>query len=317
MEQLSKEIKEKVRKLFEEEKVDLVIGYEKGTLPFRSTPCFVKNAEDAEKLVWNSCCENNLAAYIPGMKGKIGIIAKGCDSRSLVGHIKEKQIERENLIIIGVPCHGMLDRKSVDKIIAGREITDIEEKPDGIVFKGENFEETVTKNELLPDNCISCSHRNPVLYDILIGENVEENKDTDEFGKIKEYEAKTSDERWDYFSQQIGKCIRCYACRNACPLCYCKECCVDSSQPQWFGKSIALSDAQVFHIMRAFHVAGRCVDCGACVRACPMEIDLRFLNKKVEKDVRELFNFEAGINLDEPPPLSVFRPDDPDGFIKG
>ncbi|MBU1056342.1 MAG: 4Fe-4S dicluster domain-containing protein [Proteobacteria bacterium] len=316
MEQLLKEIKEAVRKLFEEEKVDLVIGYEKGTLPLRSTPCFVKNAEDAEKLIWNSCCENNLATYIPGMKGKIGIIAKGCDSRSLVGHIKENQIERENLIIIGVPCHGMLDRKSVDNVIAGREITAIEEKPDEIIFKGDNFEETVAKKELLPDNCITCSHRNPVLYDVLIGEAVEENKDSDEFKKIREYEAETSDERWDYFSKQIGKCIRCYACRNACPLCYCKECCVDSSQPQWFGKSVALSDAQIFHIMRAFHVAGRCVDCGACVRACPMEVDLRFLNKKVEKDVRELFDFEAGINLDEPPPLSVFRPDDTDDFIK-
>lgn len=316
MEQLLKEIKEAVRKLFEEEKVDLVIGYEKGTLPLRSAPCFVKNAEDAEKLIWNSGCENNLATYIPGMKKKIGIIAKGCDSRSLVGHIKEKQIERENLIIIGVPCHGMLDRKSVDNVIAGREITAIEETPDEIILKGDNFEEKIAKKALLPDNCITCSHRNPVLYDVLIGEAVEENKDVDEFEKIKEYEAKTSDERWDYFSKEIGKCIRCYACRNACPLCYCKECCVDSSQPQWFGKSVALSDTQVFHIMRAFHVAGRCVDCGACVRACPMEVDLRFLNKKVEKDVRELFDFEAGINLDEPPPLSVFRPDDPEEFIK-
>lgn len=316
MGQLLKELKETVQKLFEEEKVDLVIGFENGTLPLRATPCFVKNSNDAEKLVWHSACENNLAAYIPGMKGKIGIIAKGCDSRSLVGHLKEKQIERENLVIIGIPCHGMFDRKLVDKIIAGREITDIEEKSGEIFFKGINFEETVIRDNLLPDNCKTCSHRNPVLYDILIGDTVEENKDSDEFGKIKEYEAKTSDERWDYFSKQIGKCIRCYACRNACPLCYCKECCVDSSQPQWFGKSIALSDTQIFHIMRAFHVAGRCVDCGACVRACPMEVDLRFLNKKIEKDVRELFSFEAGINLDEPPPLSVFRPDDPEDFIK-
>jgi len=150
----------------------------------------------------------------------------------------------------------------------------------------------------------------------MIGEPVPEQQDRDEFGAIKDFEARTADERWDYFNRQMEKCIKCYACRNACPLCYCEECCVDSSQPQWFGKSTARSDTQAFHIMRAFHTAGRCVDCGACMRACPMDVDLRFLNKKIEKDVRELFSYEAGINPDEPPPLNTFKIDDPQEFIK-
>lgn len=316
MENLSKAIKEAVQRLFEEDKVDLIIGFEEGSLPLRTTPCFARNAQEAEKLIWNSGCDNNLSVYVPKRKGRIGIVAKGCDSRSLVGHLKEKQIERENLVIIGVPCQGMVNRKLLEKKLGDRELSGIEEKPEEIVLKGDGFEETVKKSELLPDNCKTCKHKNPVLYDILIGEKVEEGKEADEFEKIKEFEAKTSDERWDYFSQEIKKCIRCYACRNACPLCYCKECCVDSSQPQWFGKSIELSDSQVFHLMRAFHTTGRCVDCGACMRACPMEVDLRFLNKKIEKDVRGLFSFEAGINPDEPPPLATFKPDDPEEFIK-
>jgi ferredoxin len=91
---------------------------------------------------------------------------------------------------------------------------------------------------------------------------------------------------------------------------------VDGTQPQWFGKSVALADTQVFHIMRAFHAAGRCVDCGACVKACPMDIDLRFLNKKIEKDVRELFSYEAGIDMEESAPLSTYSTDDYDDFIK-
>ena len=76
---------------------------------------------------------------------------------------------------------------------------------------------------------------------------------------------------------------------------------MDCSEPQWFGKSIELTDTQIFHIVRAFHTTGRCVDCGACMRACPMDVDLRFLNKKIEKDVLELFSFEAGEDPDQPP----------------
>jgi len=316
MEKVSEEIRAVARRLFEDDKVDLIIGFENGSLPLRATPCSIRNAEDVERLVWNSGCENNLSVYIPKKKGRIGIVAKGCDSRSLVGLVKEKQIEREKLIIIGVPCQGMIDRKILNWALKGREALEIEEKPEGIVLKGNDFEEVVQKNDLLPDSCKTCTHRNPILFDVLIGDNTEENKETDEFETIKRFEALSSDERWEYFTQEAGKCIRCYACRNACPLCYCEECCVDGSQPQWFGKSIELTDTQVFHIMRAFHTTGRCVDCGACVRACPMDVNLRFLNKKIDKDVRELFSFEAGIDMEQPPPLSTFGLDDPDEFIK-
>ncbi|MDY6971263.1 MAG: 4Fe-4S dicluster domain-containing protein [Thermodesulfobacteriota bacterium] len=316
MEKVSAEIRDVARKLLEEDKVDLIIGFEKGSLPFRATPCSIRDPKEVERLIWNSGCENNLAVYIPKKKERIGIIAKGCDSRSLMGHVKEKQIEREKLVIIGVPCKGMVDRKKVDRVLDGREALEIEEKSEELILKGHDFEEVVPKGDLLPDSCKTCTHRNPTLFDFMIGDNLDENKEADEFEAINKFEARSSDERWEYFTREANKCIRCYACRNACPLCYCEECCVDNSQPQWFGKSIELTDTQVFHIMRAFHATGRCVDCGACVRACPMDVDLRFLNKKIEKDVRELYSFEAGVDIDQPPPLSTFRPDDQDEFIK-
>ncbi len=317
MENLSNEIREAAKKLLEEEKVDLVIGFANGSLPLRAAPCFVRNAGDTDKLVWNSMCENNLAVYLPKRKEKIAIVAKGCDSRSIIGHIKEGQIARENLVIIGVPCTGMIDRLKVSEKTGGRDILEIEEKPDGIVVKGDGFEESLSKKEFVSDNCKTCTHRNPVVNDILIGPEVEEQPDADEFDTVKVFEGRTSDERWEYFSQIADKCIRCYACRNACPLCYCEECAVDCSQPQWFGKSPMLADTQIFHIMRALHTAGRCVDCGACVRACPMDVDLRFFNKKIDKDVRELFSYEAGVNPDDSPPLNTFNTDDFDEFIKG
>jgi len=312
----SKEIRGVARKLFEEDKVDLIIGFEEGSLPLRATPCFIRSGKETGRLVWNSSCENNLAVYLPKKQERVGIISKGCDSRSIVGLLQERQIKRENLVIIGVPCQGMIDRKKIEEKLQGKEIKEAYEKQKAIILRGSGFEKEARKSDCLQDSCITCTHRNPVLYDILIGEPVEEQKEADEFEAIRAFEARSSDERWDYFTQQTKKCIRCYACRNACPLCYCKECCVDSSQPQWFGKSIEITDIQVFHIMRSFHTAGRCVDCGACMRACPMEVDLQFLNKKIEKDVRELFFFEAGIDSEEPPPFATFKPDDPEDFIK-
>ncbi len=317
MENLSNEIREAVKKLLEEEKVDLVIGFSKGSLPLRAAPCFVRNADDADKLVWNSTCENNLAVYLPKRKERIAIVAKGCDSRSIIGHIKEGQVDRDKLVIIGVPCTGMIDRIKVSEKIGGRDILEVEEKENELVVKGDGFEETLSKKDYLPDNCRACTHRNPVVHDIMIGPEVEEQTDTDEFQTVKAFEESSPDERWEYFKGLADKCIRCYACRNACPLCYCDECAVDCSQPQWFGKSVGLADTQVFHIMRALHTAGRCVDCGACVRACPMDVDLRFFNKKIDKDVRELFSYEAGVNPDDSPPLNTFNTEDYDEFIKG
>jgi len=313
---VSQEIREVAEKLLEEDRVDLVIGFEDGSLPLRVTPCFVRSREEAKRLVWNSFCENNLATYLPKKKGRIGIVAKGCDSRSIVGFLKERQIERENLVIIGVPCEGMIDRKKVEDKLKGREILTTEETPEEIIVKGEGYEEKIQKGEVLPENCRACTHRNPVLYDVLIGETLEEQQGIDEFERIKDFEGKSTEDRWAYFSQETEKCIRCYACRNACPICYCEACCVDSSEPQWFGQSVERTDTQIFHIVRTFHTTGRCVDCGACVRACPMDVDLRFLNKKIDKDVRELFSFEAGTDPEEPPPLTTYKQDDPEEFVK-
>ena len=302
-------------RLLKESKVDLIIGFRKGTVPMMNEPCFAKTTKDIDNFVWDSNCGINLANYITDRKEKIGIVAKGCDSRNIVTHIIENKIQRDQLIIIGVPCKAMIDRHKIESMFE-TEIQDVSEADGKIIVKGDGIEKTLDKKDILQENCAICIHRNPVIHDEVVGDPVEEQKDIDRYEDVRKIEAMSPEEKWRYFDDLIAPCIRCYACRNACPLCYCPTCFVDESQPQWVGKSQDPTDTRTFHFLRAYHCAGRCTDCGACERACPMEIKVRKFTKKLEKDCLDLFDWEAGMTLEKRPPLDTYRPDDPDDFIK-
>ncbi|WP_459925724.1 4Fe-4S ferredoxin [Desulfatiferula olefinivorans] len=242
----------------------------------------ITKTDDVKDLVWDANCRINLCNYLTNRKEKLAIVAKGCDSRNIVTHIIENKIKRDQLVIIGVPCKGMNDKNT-----------------------GE-----------LQDNCATCTHRNPVIYDELVGDLVEEQKNVDKYADVKKVEAMNPDEKWAFFDDLYSTCTRCYACRNACPLCYCPTCFVDESKPQWVGKAYDPMDVRTYHLLRAFHCAGRCTDCGSCEAACPQNIKVRQLTKKLEKDCQELYGWEAGLTLDERPPLDTFKVDDPQDFIK-
>jgi formate dehydrogenase subunit beta len=316
MEKIEDSIREVAKKLLSEKKVDLIIGYERGTLPMRTTPSFVAKLEDVRKLVWDASCDANLSKYVMGRKEKVGVVAKGCDARLIAVCAIEKQFPRENLVIIGVPCLGVIDRKKIEAKLEDKEILEATFDDKQIKIEGEGFELVLPKNDFLCDSCLTCRHRNPPIYDILVGEKVPEITEANEFAEVSSHEAKSVEERWEHFREELSKCIRCYACRNVCPLCYCKMCFVDQTMPAWFGKTNDLSDTMIYHIVRAFHMAGRCVDCGACSRVCPMDINLRKLVKKIEKVMKERYGYEAGVSLEEFPPLGEFKVEDPQEFIK-
>jgi len=313
---LTERIREEAARLLADGTVDVVMGFEQGSLPLRATPCFARDAADAGRLVWNAFCGNNLSRYIRRFDKRVGIVAKGCDTRSIVELIKENQVQRENLVIIGVPCDGMVDEGILQGLCEGREILSVEEGDGVLVVTDAGRTMRIPRDECLHQGCRVCTQRNPVIHDILAGEPVQE-QPGDTYRDVAGFAAAPPGARWARITGEMDRCIRCYACRDACPLCYCANCFVDATMPQWVGKSVGGSDTLSFHLMRSLHLAGRCVECGACERACPMGVDIRTLHRKVSSDVAVLFGYKPGMSLSEPAPLSCFEPDDPEDFMTG
>jgi ferredoxin len=310
-----KKIRELSAALLERGDVERVIGFASGTLPMASRPIAVESKQETETLVFNSTCGLNLANYASKQKGKIAIVAKGCDSRNIVTHIVENQIQRDQIYIIGVPCTGMVDKFKIAALFE-EDITGFEEEGETLTVSSASKTQTLDKKEYLRENCLYCTHKNPVLYDVLAADLVEEQILENLFPDVDQIQALDVDARWQHFKDLTENCIRCYACRNACPICYCPTCFVDEAGPQWVGKGQNKTDVDTFHFLRAFHCAGRCTDCGACVEACPMGINVRDFTRKLNKDALEMFGWEAGLDISKRPPLDAFSPQDPNDFIK-
>ena len=313
---VSERIREEASRLLAEGMVDVVIGFGQGSLPLRMTPLFVTDPADTGNLVWNSFCGNNLSRYIRRLDKRVGLVAKGCDTRAIVELLKEKQVQRKNLVIIGVPCRGMIDGSIARGLCGGRDVLFVEERDDSILFSLPDGTLTIPRDECLHQGCRVCTARNPVIFDVLAGEPVQEMPGNG-YRDVADFAAAPSEERWERVTAEMDRCIRCYACRDACPMCYCASCFVDATMPRWVGKRTGGSDTLTFHLMRSLHLAGRCVECGACERACPMGIDIRTLHRKVSSDVAGMFGYTPGMSPDEPAPLSCHDPDDPEDFMTG
>jgi len=183
-------------------------------------------------------------------------------------------------------------------------------------FKINNNEFEVPKLEVLYEKCLTCKYPNPIIHDILLADPVKPRGKTNEgYEKVTELASLNTEERWKYWAEKFDRCIRCYACRNICPVCYCKECLTDKWEPDWIRKSVNLTENTMFHITRAFHLAGRCVSCYECERACPVGIPLLDLYKMIEKEILINFNYEAGTDMEAKSVLTTFNPDDPGEFI--
>lgn len=301
MKEITAKIREIATRLLESGQADVFLAWEKGKENFQTRPFIARSVEDVNKVVFDEYSIHNLSKSLLKFRDgeeKIGIVVKGCDSRGIIRLMEDNQIKRERLYIVGVCCPGMKDPLKAQKIHAGIGKVDADDSA---------------------DKCKFCRVPNPVIYDELIGDKQEAHFSGDRFAKVKEIEAKSADERWAFFEETMSKCIRCYACRQACVACDCRNCIFDEMKPQWVGRENCTTDNMMYQLVRASHMAGRCIECGECERVCPVNIPLMLINQKLVKDVNDFFGpYEAGMEYVEgqKPALSMYREDDSDeGFI--
>ncbi|MEM0203178.1 MAG: Coenzyme F420 hydrogenase/dehydrogenase, beta subunit C-terminal domain [Archaeoglobaceae archaeon] len=269
----------------------------------------VLSPNEIDRISFSPLSFNNPAKLLMQINGKVAVVAKGCDAMAIRQLIKEGKLKRENLFIVGISCKGVADYRKLSKLVKLNEVTAVELDGNELVIKLKNGEKRVAFAEVIDENCVYCEHPTPVIYDVLIGEPREGRRD---FSDVEEFEKLSREERWNYWISKFERCIRCHACRSVCPLCYCEECMVDpsnlaispmstaedkASYPRLLGKTVNAKDNAIYHILRVLHHAGRCAGCGECERACPMELPLRKLERKLEKVVVETFGYDLNEDI--------------------
>lgn len=307
-------MKKRGMELLKDGTVNRILGWKTGEFAYDITPAVFQSEEEFEAdFLYNDLCVNNLSKYLikeSRKEGKILVFLKPCDTYSFNQLVKEHRVLAENVYVIGVPCEGKID---IGRIRAeGQEgILGITEKDGSYEVETLYGTETFAKEDVMAERCLSCKSKKHVAYDELLGEDGDV-LETNRFDQVAELEAMSSEERFAFWRKELSKCIRCNACRNVCPACSCEKCVFDNDASGVAQKAAADSfEENMFHIIRAFHVAGRCTDCGECSRVCPQNIPLHLLNRKFIKDINELYGeYQAGADLTTPGPLTDYTQGD-------
>ncbi len=307
---------ERAKALLADGTVTRVLGWKTGEFVYDVTPAVFETAEELEKdFVYDDFTAANVSKYL--MKetakadGRVLAFLKPCDTYSFNQLVTEHRIKRENVYIIGIPCDGKAD---VEKIKAAGAVGIT-----GIKAEGDNFavatlygDVTVAKRDVMAERCLSCKSKKHTAYDELLGEDGDVIADCGRFDLVEKLEQMTSEERFNFWRGELSRCIRCNACRNVCPACTCEQCVFDNPKSGVAQKAAADTfEENMFHIIRAFHVAGRCTDCGECSRVCPEQIPLHLLNRKFIKDINELYgDYQAGEEAGCVSPLTSYTTED-------
>ena len=307
---------EKAKAYLADGTVNRVLGFAAGEFSFAPTPAVFEDAAALERdFVWNDFCGANFSKMLlkeTAKEGRVLVFLKPCDTYSFNQLLTEHRFARERVYAIGIPCDGMLDATPLRAV--AEDATDA--VPEGgsvrvrTLYDGEKL---LPREKLLPERCLHCKSKKHVAYDELLGQEGQE-AENGRFAGVEILEQMTPEERFAFWQGELSRCIRCNACRNVCPACTCEQCVFDNPASGVANKAAADSyEEQMFHIIRAFHVAGRCTDCGECSRVCPQRIPLHLLNRKHIKDIDRLYGaYQAGAEVGNRPPVVNYAVNDPE-----
>jgi len=358
--------------LLEEGIVDAVLAVKRGADLYDGVPTLITDPEKIIESAGSLHCGtlnicNPLFDYLEGAKNlKIAVTTKPCDAMSIVELIKRKQIDRNNLVMIGVNCGGTLPPVKAREMIE----TFYDLDPDAVVkeeiAKGKLIIETAdgTEKEIPIDdledegfgrrtNCRRCENNIPVMSDIAMGNwgvigplagkatfvevfseigadildkaikagalkvqdpipkgvEIRANIDKAMVNLANKWQEKDFGESGglittDQYMDEFAKCIKCYGCREACPLCWCKECAIESESDHWVGKGV-IPPSPMYHFVRMVHMVDSCTNCGQCEEVCPVDIPLAKMFHKINRNIQDVFDYRPGYDMEQKPPLSV------------
>ena len=241
-------------------------------------PAIVTAASDAGRLDWNEHCVANLATYLK--RKEIRDLGKPA--------VVVKACDERALVVL--EQESQMERSSIYVI--------------GVACGG-----------LGAPKCAACDTRVPRFADEVFGE-AGPVETASGGGALDALLAKSPSERMAFWRAEFSRCVKCYACRQACPLCYCRRCVADKNRPVTIDTSATPKGNFAWHITRAFHLAARCVGCGECTRACPAGINLALLNQTLARAAEEEFGYRAGQDRSTPPLIGAFAPGDKEDFIR-
>lgn len=314
MTELEKALIEKAKDLLGKGEVKRVVGWTKGEFVYDPSPATFESAEELENFVYDDFCGANLSKYlvkIAKKEGKTAVFMKPCDTYSFNQLVKEHRVERDKVYVIGVECREKLDPYAIQK--AGIDGV-VSERFEGneVVFGCRDGEKRMKKDEAILLRCATCKSKKFAVSDETIVLTEMEEAKEDRFDEVKKLEAMTAEERFAFWQKELSRCIRCNACRNVCPACTCLKCVFDNPKSGVAAKANDVPfEEQLFHVIRAFHVAGRCTDCGECSRVCPERIPLHLLNRKFIKDIDENYGeYQAGEESEGKTPLTSYTTND-------
>jgi len=345
--------------------VDAVLAVTRGADLYDARPVLITDSKDLAKTSGSLHCGTLLMSklvkkYLDGAeKMKIAITLKGCDVMGLYELAKRKQVNLDNIVMIGVNCGGSVSPGMARKMIADKfgvdpdKVTKEEIDKGQFIIEYEGGHKGISMDELEEagygrrSNCRRCKMKIPRQADLACGnwgvigdkagnatfveicsekganlfsqamdKGVLKAEKANEKGiemrkkvegamlklgdKWREKDFKALGEgtaRLKTIMTETSRCIKCYSCIEACPICYCVEC---STKKPYLVQPGQVPPPFMFHLIRFVHISDSCVNCGQCEELCAMDIRNSLFMHSLQVDLEKMFGHTPGVSMELP-----------------